>query len=277
MRCSQTYVYQYQPNCGGYSLLNNNNYDNYDYKPTKNEQFHKAIETTRFGDLTARIKYDWDFILYNVTLELTQQGKTIFEKIVAARIIANTGVSMSIRLMDLNNDGDPAVIIKYNSGTSGCCNNTLIYYFDYQKNKFNHLAYSLPRKDIKIKDIDGDGIWEIISKDTGFEEPSFFEQPTLIQHFIHGKFVNVTRWFPEKIREDNEQFSRALKSKKNSTNEYWKKSRRLEIAAYLANKYMLGEEIEGWDTINKVYQESDRKEFFDKLEEWLKQRGYDSE
>lgn len=247
----------------------------YYYEPTRSERLSKITTTTKFGDLTAQIKYDWDYHLGNLTLAVAQQGKPIFETLVARSIVSNSGVSVSIRLIDLNNDEDPAVIIKHNSGTSGCCNHTLIYYFDYKKDTFNHIHSILAREALTIEDIDGDGIWEIQSRGEVFESLYGALTPTLIQHFVHGEFINVTREFPKRIRKNNERLRKALMAPKDQPSVYEKIDRRSRMAAYLANKYMLGEGEEGWDTLKKVYQESDRKEFFDKLEKWLKKGGHD--
>ncbi|ELS34409.1 hypothetical protein Pse7429DRAFT_0496 [Pseudanabaena biceps PCC 7429] len=46
------------------------------------------------------------------------------------------------------------------------------------------------------------------------------------------------------------------------------------LSAYLADKYMLGEVNEGWEQVEKIYQESDREEFFASLEKLLYSTGY---
>jgi hypothetical protein len=267
-----TYIYQYQSNCDGYGLPKGEG----SFSPTKEENLSKITKTTKFGDLTASIKYDKNiFMLYDVNLEITQQGEPIFDGIVDKELVGNTYISVGMRLIDLDHDEDPSVIVKYHTGTCGCHNHTLIYYFDYQKERFNRFTSTLYRHDIEIKDIDGDGKWEILSRGAMFESYGIYDKPILIQNLMHGEFADVTSRFPETIRKDNERLSDNLKSWKSSMADYEKKARKSGIAAYLANKYMLGEGEEVWATLRKVYQESDREEFFNRLEKWLKQGKYD--
>lgn len=48
-------------------------------------------------------------------------------------------------------------------------------------------------------------------------------------------------------------------------------------AAYLANKYLLGQAQEGWQMVEQAYQGGDRQQFFNNLRNLLQQNGYAQE
>ena len=47
------------------------------------------------------------------------------------------------------------------------------------------------------------------------------------------------------------------------------------LAAYLAEKHLLGEGEDGWQNVKTVYREPDRDRYFEKLRGFLKEMGYD--
>lgn len=46
------------------------------------------------------------------------------------------------------------------------------------------------------------------------------------------------------------------------------------LAAYLADKYMLGQEQEGWERVQQAYRGSDRQQYFIELRSFLQETGY---
>ncbi|MEO6862566.1 MAG: S-layer homology domain-containing protein, partial [Microcoleus sp.] len=48
------------------------------------------------------------------------------------------------------------------------------------------------------------------------------------------------------------------------------------LAAFMASKYVAGQEAEGWQLLDKVYQGRDRTQFLGKLREFLVNTGYAS-
>ena len=48
------------------------------------------------------------------------------------------------------------------------------------------------------------------------------------------------------------------------------------LAAFMASKYVMGQDAEGWQLLEKVYQGRDRTQFFGKLGEFLVSTGYAS-
>ena len=48
------------------------------------------------------------------------------------------------------------------------------------------------------------------------------------------------------------------------------------LAAFMASKYVMGQDAEGWQLLERVYQGRDRTQFFGKLREFLVSTGYAS-
>ncbi|EKF04018.1 MULTISPECIES: hypothetical protein [unclassified Tolypothrix] len=46
------------------------------------------------------------------------------------------------------------------------------------------------------------------------------------------------------------------------------------LAAYLADKYMLGQGQQGWQQVQQAYKKSDRNQFFTELRKFLRETGY---
>ena len=46
------------------------------------------------------------------------------------------------------------------------------------------------------------------------------------------------------------------------------------LAAYLADKYLLGEEEDGWQRLREIYREPDGEQFFQELANFLEKTGY---
>ena len=46
------------------------------------------------------------------------------------------------------------------------------------------------------------------------------------------------------------------------------------LAGYLAAKYLLGQEEDGWRQVRQAYQAGDRQEYFTELQRFLQETGY---
>jgi hypothetical protein len=134
-----------------------------------------------------------------------------------------------------------------------------------------------------LEDLDSNNQFLFISYDSRFIDfggstDIGFTAPPQIWRYRQGQMLNVTRQYPAKIREHANETWQAIQqylqlpSESKSAQE--QESLRGSLAAYLADKYLLGEGDEGWQQVRDAYQESDRQEYFGKLEDFLKSNGY---
>lgn len=150
-----------------------------------------------------------------------------------------------ILLQDLDKDFQPEVIIKTFSGGAHCCTNHRIY--SWQNNKFVSTDTGfLNSGGGKFSDLDKDGIFEFVTNDNNFlyAFSSYVASypPSLIYRFSQGKLENVTRLYPEQLRETANKMEEAIiEIKKGNEGEV-----NGVLAGYVAQKILLGEYRQGW-------------------------------
>jgi hypothetical protein len=93
--------------------------------------------------------------------------------------------------------------------------------------------------------------------------------PLQIFQYQFGEFKNVTQQYQEFLQEHNAILLQEIKKRLRL-----KQDLKAVVAAYLAQQYLLGDANAGWKTIEELYQNPDRNEFFPELRQWLKKTGY---
>ncbi|MEI6328026.1 MAG: VCBS repeat-containing protein [Pseudanabaena sp. ELA645] len=261
------HIFKYDKECQSYIPQRSDDYNSI----TQGSNFD-VVQTRFFGNLTAKLIYkqrdNMNYAIHASRLQLSQWGEIILDEIFEKKgISSNGGGDVNFKVVDLDNDGDPEITIYFHTGSTMCCNHRQIYYFDYDKQKYAKYSFTnASYSDFYFEDIDGDGVWEIIKGGSVFNGVYInFLRPVLIQRFFRGKFIDATRQFPAIIRKNNENILAYFNRKRSGYN------RELQalLAAYLANKYMLGEGEEGWDFVQKNYQDRDRLVFFWRLAMYL--------
>lgn len=83
----------------------------------------------------------------------------------------------------------------------------------------------------------------------------------------------MTQYYPNRVYNHayaQWQLAQRLQENESATDPKIKRS----LAAYLADKYLLGEGEEGWQNVRQAYKGSDRAVFFQTLRERLERFGY---
>ena len=170
--------------------------------------------------------------------------RIFYDDVEQSRRKALTFNNSSILLKDLDGNNIPEVIISTNSGGAHCCTNFIIY--TWQKNQF----FETQTGDLNagggvFKDLNGDEKIEFLTEDNAFlylfssYAGSF--PPSQILSFNNGKFKNVTRQYPQKLKSTAWQMYQAfLESKKEGYEVNG------ILAGYVAEKILLGEYEAGW-------------------------------
>lgn len=144
----------------------------------------------------------------------------------------------SVRVRDLDGDGEPEVILDLFWGGAHCCFFANVYSFD-------GAGYSSRSRDFgdfgyRIGDIDDDGVPEFVSGDARFAYrfTSFASSvfPIEIMAFSDGAFHDSTAQHPDRVRADARRAWRIFREVSGS-NEY---EPRGAIAAWAADRYRLG-------------------------------------
>jgi hypothetical protein len=142
----------------------------------------------------------------------------------------------AVRVRDLEDDGEPEVLLDMFSGGAHCCAVTWAL-------RFNGRGYTARARDwrdagYRFADVDGDGTLEMRSADARFayEFASFADSgfPVQVFSFRRGRFVDVTRRHEALVRRDARRWMRLYRKRRDGPYSLG------VIAAWTADQYLLG-------------------------------------
>ncbi|MCU0550717.1 MAG: hypothetical protein MUC48_15320 [Leptolyngbya sp. Prado105] len=218
--------------------------------------------------------------IQNLRLKIQRSHQVVFDKAPGSdeydRPILdwNRDETDSFLVRDLNGDKEPEVILDFFTGGAHCCTYSMIYHYDAQQKQYVESRAFWGNLGYRLKDLDGDSKVEFLSADDGFAyaftsyAASAF--PIQIWQFDNGKMTNVTRKYPKLIYNNAYKlwgYYQQVKMEEGA-------DVRGILAAYLADKYLLGQQEDGWKRLREVYRERDREEYFAKLRDFLEKAGY---
>jgi hypothetical protein len=180
----------------------------------------------------------------------------------------------NLEVRNLDGTGDPEVIMDNFSGGAHCCTTSWIYRYDATTTRYLMTRHEWGNAGYRLEDINSDGIPEFRTRDDRFAyqfasyAASFY--PVQIWRYQEGRMANVTLRFPQLIRASAYQNWQYYQQYKNDGVE----PGRAALAAYLADKYSLGEATDGWQRVQGAYQGDDRAQFFADLRAFLRKTGY---
>ena len=184
----------------------------------------------------------------DVRLKIVRRGQTVYE-----RFLRRRDRPTGLRVRDLDRDGEPEVVADLNTGGAHCCLYSLIYRYDAVRTAYRPFKHGWGNQAYRLLDVDRDGTPEFRSQDDAFAyaftayAASFF--PLQIWQLRQGRFVDATRRFPNLIRRDARRLWREyVRARKLRPTEV-----RGVLAAYLADKYLLAEQAEGWRRVRAAY------------------------
>lgn len=205
---------------------------------------------------------EWTAGVENLKLRVFYEGEPV------ANLGIQTGFpnsSAGVAVQDLDSDGVPEVRIWEFTGGQRCCSLTTVY--GLVGDRFTEIDTSLVDGGLtgrRVEDLNGDGYSEVVRLDEAFfySFASFAGSaaPPLILTFRDGEFVNTTREFPELIRADILQLEQTYLK-----NPDFRGNPNGFLAAYVANKAMLGEFEEAWAFMLENYDPQADLEFVLKI------------
>lgn len=200
------------------------------------------------------------------------------ETLVDERLDVEIGICRShedgLKVLDLDGDREPEVVLDLFSGGAHCCGFSQIYRYDAAANQYAPTIHFWGHTDRSfLEDLDGDGLPEFLSSDARFAYrfSSFAGSgmPLQVWQYRQGSLIDVTRSFPDRVYDNAYFYWQAYVTARSEGGEV-----KGLLAAYLANKYRLGQAEDGWQRVQQAYQESDRQQFFTQLLTFLQETGY---
>jgi hypothetical protein len=176
-------------------------------------------------------------------------------------------------ILDLDGNKEPEVIADFFTGGAHCCTYSLIYRYDSKFQQYKRIRQEWGNGAYRLQDLDKDGLPEFNSRDDrfayAFTAYAASGYPLQIWQYRQGKMIDVTRRYPKLIF--------------NHASELWQTYTQLRqqgddgkgfLAAYLADKYLLGQGQDGWQRVQQAYKKSDRAQYFAQLRKFLRESGY---
>ena len=151
----------------------------------------------------------------------------------------------SVKLDDIDNDGNHEVIVQIYTGGAHCCSLYTIYTWQGDGFATDETGY-LDGAGGKFEDLDGDGIQEFQTLDNAFfyafDSYAGSFPPSLILSLKDGKFVDTTKLYPQELKSHAWQMFQTLRNAQEQG--YGGNG---ILAGYVAQKILLGEFEEGWE------------------------------
>lgn len=261
-------------------------------------KFKDASYQSGFLPVKAKLSYleveDNNF-LTNFKVRITRNKKTILDSALPVKLLPTydkelgvSGNDADIEIIELDANGEPEVLVDLTEAIAHCCASTFIYSYDSKAKKYKVLSHfwgnytsgynlsgvSGKDNDRNLPDLNKDGSPEFVALDDrfrGFGAYAVSAAPVQIWRYRGGKMVDVTRQFP-KIVYQNTAYLWKMYSQIRS--EYDAHSAQGAMAAYVASKFLLGQEADAMQRLRQAYSDSSGKEFTSKLMNFLRQTGY---
>jgi hypothetical protein len=248
------------------------------------------------GDVAAQLTYDKksDFEYTDMRLKITRGGATLHDALVpepcddcpASPAGLGDPENPSLKLRDLNGDGEPEALVDLYTGGAHCCTYTQIYRFDAAANAYRRVKATWGDYGYTLVDLDKDGSPEFRSADwrfaAAFTAYAASGSPLQIWRFNGTRMTDVTRSFRSLVKQDLRQWLRLIKRWRDDdeTPEI-----RGFLAAYVADKYLLGQSDSAFDLVNSLYRRGDLnpprefggprgKKYISELRKFLRRTGY---
>ncbi|MBW4488768.1 MAG: hypothetical protein KME12_13360 [Trichocoleus desertorum ATA4-8-CV12] len=248
-----------------------------------------TTKTTQAGNVKAELSYqkaNTDFTQFNnLRLKITRAGKTLLDQplpdsegnwplVALGTDWAKQNAQDTFRVRNLDANPEPEVLVDLFTGGAHCCTYSLIYRYNPKTQTYNYERYEWGNGSYELQDLDNNGVPEFKGRNDAFAYAftsyAASGYPIQIWQYRQGKLVDVTRQYPKVIYDDAYYWWQTFQEHKNDGVEYGKGP----LAAYLADKYLLGQGQDGWQRVQQAYKGPDRQKYFTELRRFLRETGY---
>ena len=218
----------------------------------------RKTKRAQLGDIRATATYRQpnSFSARDVRLSVASGGAVVYD-----RPVRGTDLPTGLRIRDLDADGLPEVLLDLYSGGAHCCASTLFVHYDAATSAYRARRHGWGNAGYSLRDLDRDGRPELASADDRFAYrftayvASFL--PVRIWRYDGGRLMDVTRRHRGAVARDAARLWR----------EYVRLRKQREVdlrgvlAAYLADKYLLGQSRDGWRRLNAALRRGELRGF----------------
>jgi hypothetical protein len=153
---------------------------------------------------------------FDLSLQITRAGASFYEQPVSSRhcgegcvpepIGAGPTKTSPLAVDDLEGNGQPDVVLELSTGGAHCCSILQVFSFDPGTMAYRAVERDFGDPGALVTDLSGDGRLELQSADDRFAYEftayAYSGLPVQIWSFKEGRFMDVTRQFPDAITAD---------------------------------------------------------------------------
>lgn len=171
-----------------------------------------VVETAVSGTVEAAFSYDYaDYRFTHPHLTISRGGAVLADKDLKpltryGEVDPARYPQQSVAIRNLDSGPEPEVVLDLYWGGAHCCWYTQVYRYGSATSSYSASTHVWGNVDYRSADLDGDGLPEFVSADDRFayEFTSFAGSgfPIRIWDYREGRFSDVTRRFPARIRGD---------------------------------------------------------------------------
>jgi hypothetical protein len=207
-----------------------------------------STQTAHSGDVSATYGFKGSYPNYSgERLTITKAGTVVYDQPVVSRFCGTQCAPgapqpklSSVRVLDLEHNGQPDVVLDLFSGGAHCCGIEQVFSFDPGSNTYVKTERNFGDYGAQVVDLRHDGRIEFLSADDAFAYAftSFAASglPIQILAFSNRHFRDVTRQYPKLIAKDATRWLRLFKG---MAKQHYQDSVGV-IAAWAADEELLG-------------------------------------
>jgi hypothetical protein len=181
-----------------------------------------VTQTAQSGDVSATFTFTGKFPTYRrERLQITRAGAVVYNEPVSSMDCspcapgAAEAHASSVRVLDLESDGEPDVVLDLYSGGAHCCLIAQIFRFDPATGRYLRFEHDFGDPGYRIADLSHNGRKEIVTADDSFAyeftDYAASGLPLQVFTFNAGTLTDVTRQYPKLVSNDAARWMRAFK------------------------------------------------------------------
>ncbi|MFZ1993144.1 MAG: hypothetical protein WAU75_03475 [Solirubrobacteraceae bacterium] len=207
-----------------------------------------TTQTASRGAVTATFTFSGHFPSYSrLHLRIAQSGSVLYDQPVTSKWCASIcgpqatgGKASSVHVIDLNDIGQPNVVLDLYTGGAHCCSVEQVFTFDPGTTTYAMTQRNFGDPGARIEDLGHDGHFQFVTADDAFAyaftDFAASGLPLQILTFSGSRFEDVTGSYPALVRQDAASWLKAFKAMARG---HYADSVGV-IAAWAADEYRLG-------------------------------------
>lgn len=252
-----------------------------------------TTQTGQSGNVTATFTFSGKYPNFTgLHLSIAQGGTVFYNQPVVSKLCgkfcapgSTSGNDSSVQVLDLEDNGQPDVVLDLYSGGAHCCSIEQVFSFDPGTMTYGMTQHDFGDPGEQIVDLGHNGRFEFLTADDSFayEFTDFAASglPIQILTFSGGRFVNVTRQYPGLITKDAARWMKAFSSmaKQHYSDSVgvaaaWAADQELLGHVKVVNRFLARQLKAGHLNSALSPEEPDGAKFVAKLRKFLRAHGY---